>query len=70
MPDDVTPSIGVVFCTAPTSIQYECESCAIKFDVPGDFDYDYGAERYYFVPAHGPMVPCPECGSDAEVFPL
>lgn len=57
----------VLFATAPTSVQYECESCAIKFDVDGDFDYDYGAERYLFVPAQKPVL-CPQCDSDGEVF--
>ena len=60
-------SIKVVFATAPTSVQYECESCDVKFDVPGDFDYDYGAEGYHFVPAQEPVA-CPRCGSGGEVF--
>jgi NAD-dependent dihydropyrimidine dehydrogenase PreA subunit len=59
-------AMKVAFCTAPTSIKYECERCEIEFDVPGDFDYDYGAQRYFFVPAE--VEKCPKCKSCEEVF--
>ena len=56
---------GVVFCTSPTSINYECESCKAEFEVPGDFDYDYGS-GYYFRPGVEP-VKCEKCPS-LDVF--